>query len=97
MNTDNGCMVYVPQFREKLGWKLFPAQHFDSPEMQGAHDCLNCHVVASFSLLDRLRILVSGEIKVTTKSATENLIGKHETAGGVQVLPPKFLRRTESK
>lgn len=95
--SEGYCQIYVPQMREKIGWKLFPRQHFDSPEMVGAHDCLHCHVVASFSFLDRLRILISGEVKITTKTATEHLIGKHKTLSGVEVLPPKFLRRTDNQ
>lgn len=96
MNADNGIQQYIPQFREKIGWKLFPSNHIDSPRLDNAHDCLHCHVVASFSFLDRLRILISGEVKVTVKTATENLLGAHETATGVEVLPPKYLRRSDS-
>lgn len=91
--SENSACVYVSQWQERLGWRLFPQHHFDSPEMDGAHDCFHCTTVVELSFLDRLRALISGKIKVTTKTATEFQIGKSVTASGVNVSPPKFLDR----
>ena len=100
MNTDNqdGCMQYVPQLREKIGWKLFPPNYVDTPELPAGTiqmDVFHAHTHVHFSFLDRLRILISGNIEVTTKTATENQLGNHVTASCVQVIPPKFLQRRE--
>jgi hypothetical protein len=89
--------VYVPQWHEKLGWKLFPSHHIDLPEMPNRKDGLICHVTVQLSWLDRLRMLISGKLEVTAKTATENVIGANVTATGVSVIPPTWLRRHNDK
>lgn len=54
-------------------------------------DGLVNHTTIEFSFIDRLRILISGKVKVTTKTATEGVIGVHVTASSVSVQPPKPL------
>jgi hypothetical protein len=92
-NDDCGAVQYFPQWQERLGWRLFPSNHIDSPEMQNARDVFVCKTVANLSFIDRLRVLISGKILVTTKTTTENVIGENITASGVTVLPPPYLDR----
>jgi len=91
--SDCYALVYVPQWQEKLGWKLFPSNHIDLPEMPNRKDGLICHVTVQLSWLDRLRMLISGKLDVTAKTATENVIGANVTATGVSVIPPTWLQR----
>jgi hypothetical protein len=108
MNTQNqqesaalapvaGYVEYVPQWQEKLGWKLYPASHVDMPDVPNMHDCLVCRVTVHLSWIDRLRTLISGRMEVSTKTATENVIGKHVTASGVSVRPPTWLDRRNAQ
>lgn len=101
MNTqepiENGCMQYIPQWQEKLGWKLFPNNYTELPEKTGGKDGLHCRIAVSLSRIDRLRTLISGKIEVTAKTTTENLIGKHITNTRVSVRPPAWLDRTNSQ
>lgn len=74
------ALVYVPQWQEKLGWKLFPNTYTEMPEMPDMKDGLVCGITVTLSWLDRLRMLVSGKLEVTAKTATENVIGANVTA-----------------
>lgn len=85
------AMVYVPTLRERIANALFPPSHIDAPEIANQHDVIHTHTEARLSWDDRLRILISGRCRVTTKTATEHQIGNHATAGHFVVLPPLFL------
>lgn len=81
-NTSNFCISYTPTFLEKVGWKLFPAKHCDMPEPHHhlmMRDGLVCRTEVQLSILDRLRVLVSGRVRVETKTTTENQIGWNAT------------------
>lgn len=88
-------MEYIPQWQEKIGRKLFPASYIEWPEMEGAKDGLHCDITVELSMLDRIRVLFSGKLEVTAKTATENLLGAHKTVTGVRVLPPFYLDRID--
>lgn len=85
--------VYVPQWQEKLGWKLFPNSYTEMPGIPKMKDCLVCYVTVHLSWLDRLRMLISGKLEVTAKTTTENVIGENFTNTGVSVRPPAWLDR----
>lgn len=93
----NECLVYVPQWQEKLGWKLFPSVYVDSPELPGMRDVMVSYTHVNLSFLDRIRVLISGKIEVTTKTATENVIGKVSTNCGFSARPPWWLDRIPKK
>jgi phosphoribulokinase len=40
------AMHYVPTFREKIGWKLFPRTWTEHPELTNSKDGLVCRTVA---------------------------------------------------
>lgn len=97
---ENSCAQYVPQWQEKLGWKLFPPTHAEMPEApiggEGwpeARDCLVVRVTINVSWPDRIRLLISGRAIVESKSITEGIIGCNKTNSAAYVLPPQFLDR----
>jgi hypothetical protein len=94
-NSDAECSVYVPQWQEKLGWRLFPAHHIDSPELPCAHDVLVCVSRVHLSWIDRLRVLISGKIEVTSKTTTKGVIGDHISASVFSARPPAWLDRRD--
>lgn len=91
--NDAFVQQYVPQWQEKLGRKLFKKHHIDMPDLPGMKDCLVSRTVAHLSFVDRLKVLISGKIEVTTNTATEHVIGKTFTNSGVSVRPPGWLER----
>lgn len=96
-NCQNHCMVYVPQWQEKLGWKLFPGNYIEWPEMPDGKDAIIHNVEVRLSLVDRFRALISGKLEVVVKTATENVIGETATNSGVTVCPPWYLDRIPKK
>lgn len=92
---ENGCLMYTPQWQEKIGNKLFPSVYVESPELLIQKDVVHCTTVIKFSFIDRIRILVSGEVNVVSKTATENEVGNCKTNSGVFISPPKILRRKD--
>lgn len=72
--------------------KLFPWKPVYAPDVPGDwRDCLTSHTYCELSIGDRIRVLLTGRIEVTTRTLTENKIGNTTTASGCSVLPWKFL------
>jgi hypothetical protein len=97
MNTSNQdtCRSYSPiSFMDRLRWKLYPAAPCRLPEAPATYkDVLVCRVYIGLSLVDRLRVLLSGRLVVESKTVTENEIGGLITGSSVYVRPPSFLER----
>lgn len=93
----NECLIYVPQWQENIGRKLFPNTYVDSPELPGMKDVMVSYTRVHLSFLDRIRVLISGKIEITTKTATENVIGAVTTNCGSSVRPPWWLERIPKK
>jgi hypothetical protein len=92
---------YVPQFWEKVGWRLFPQRHTEAPDATAAgiqaKDCLTIRTEVHLSWLDRIRVIVSGRLRVESKTITENRLGGLSTNSGASVRPPKFLERRDDQ
>jgi hypothetical protein len=86
-------MQYQSQWQERIGRKLFPRVHLDTPSFPEGKDELFCKIVCEFSFLDRLRILLTGRASVETRTVTENMIGAHATSSTAFPLPPKWMER----
>lgn len=72
--------------------KLFPCRHVFAPAAPGDwKDCITMHTVCELSLLDRLRVLLTGRLEVTTRTITENEVGRSVTAADSYVLPWKMF------
>lgn len=98
MSTDStftcGSVEYRPTWRDRVRRRLFPRKHCFAPEAPGRFkDCITIHTVCVLCFWDRLRILATGRLEVTTRTATENEIGEHVTASECSALPPAFLER----
>ncbi len=89
----NYCQEYMPTRLERLGWRFFPSRHCDIPDKVGMHDAVITVTKAELSFADRLRVLISGRVEVQSKTATENLVGSHETNAVFIVRPPTWLDR----
>lgn len=90
-------MQYHSQWQERIGWKLFPAKHCFAPEMDDAHDVLCSGAEVHFSFIDRLKIVLSGIVRVDVRTTTQHIIGECRTEAVGFVAPPKYLQRKEAK
>lgn len=101
----DGCFIQtasedVPSFKTRLRRKIFPSKHGNASQKAIAkdvkfqvRDCYVCRIMAELSMVDRIRILVSGRLVVDTITYTENQIGEHVVGSECWPLPPKFLER----
>ncbi len=73
----NEFAVEMPwTWRERLWHRLLPSLPCPLPSAP-AHfaDCVVVRTVASLSLLDRVRVLLTGCLTVETRTVTENIVG----------------------
>lgn len=92
--TDGLCLSRPWTWKDKLRCKLWPPQHCDLPEAPPTHkDVLVCRVTSELSWLDRLRVLVTGRIRVESRTVTEHEIGDHKTKSVFTALPPRWWDR----
>lgn len=81
-------------WKDKLRCRLFPWNHCDLPEAPATHkDVLICRVISELSLRDRLRVLVTGRIRLESRTVTEHVIGDHKTKSAFMALPPRWWDR----
>lgn len=93
-SSDLLCLSRPWTWKDKLRCRLFPPQHCDLPEAPATHkDVLVCRVTSELSMLDRLRVLITGRIRVESRTVTENVIGNHKTKSVFAALPPKWWDR----
>jgi hypothetical protein len=71
-------------WRDKLRGKCFPRKDhlLEWPDLQGypTADFLSIRTTTHLSFIDRLRVLVSGKLVVSTKTTTQFVIGENKTA-----------------
>lgn len=74
----NEYAVYTPwAWRDRLRNRLLPTRICELPEADARFaDCIVHTTVTHFSLLDRLRILVTGTVRVDSKIVCENMVGR---------------------
>lgn len=90
------AIEHVPTWRDRLRWKLFPRSMCDLPEVPpqtATKDCITIHTVAELSLGDRLRVLFSGRLEVTTRTVTEHEVGNSITSSVAFPLGPRWMER----
>lgn len=75
-----GCMDYEPTLWERLrGW-LFPTKHCHRPNVDfESKDTVVVHSVTKLDLCDRLRVLMTGIVVYSVRTATENEVGRTAT------------------
>lgn len=72
-----GCVEPNRTWRDWLRYKLFPAKHCFRTETDFEfRDCVIVHSVTKLDWTDRLRVLLTGVVCVTTRTMTEHEVGK---------------------
>lgn len=90
----NTTQRWKTDWRDKLRWRLFPAQHCDVPVAPPSYkDCLSCRITVTLSFSARIRLLFSGRLMVDSKTVTENTIGASVTSSVAYPMPIKLLER----
>lgn len=78
-------------WRDRLRMKLYPPDYAITPDAPPAHkDVLISHCFGEISMLDRIRILISGRVKVESRTVTENIIGACVSNTKIYALPPRW-------
>lgn len=82
MNEEQAYFVDSPwTWRERLRFKLFPSEPCPLPDAPAAWaDCVVITTIVHLSVRDRLMLLVSGRIKVETRTVTEHIVGGTKTS-----------------
>ncbi len=86
--------AYTPTWRDKIRRRLFPYRHCQLPDAPSNYaDCITIHTEVVLSWTDRIRAMLSGRFEVTTKTVTENVVGKNITASECYPLPPRIFTK----
>lgn len=76
---------------ERFLWRLYPQKAVEWPKQwRDDMDGLYIGTVVQLSFADRLRVLVSGRLRVTTTTVTEGKLGKHHTFSTASPEPPMW-------
>lgn len=68
------------KFSQRLLLRMFPRNYCELPEAPASYkDVLTCNVTVSLSFVSRLKVLVTGKVRVETKTVCENVIGNYIT------------------
>lgn len=73
---------------------MFPRRNhatIPSDKLKVCKDGYHCNIKVDLSIVDRIRTLLSGRIRVEVRCATEHEIGNHATETSFNVLPFKSL------
>jgi hypothetical protein len=96
-DPDNAEMAFcsTPTRRERVIGRLFPARHVEAafPEWAGNGDCLYTTATVGLSLVDRVRVLLTGRLAVRTVTTCEFLVGRTVSVSESYVEPPSWLSR----
>jgi hypothetical protein len=83
MNDHNNDGCYFAEtpwtWRERLRFKLMPTRYCTVPDGPFL-DCVVTTTIVGLSFVDRLRVLLTGHLRVETKTATEYIVGDCKTA-----------------
>ncbi len=92
-------MALPPDTRKDLlRRKLFPVDPCPLPEAPSTYaDVINIKTSVELSFGQRLRVMLTGRLRVETKTVTENRIGQSITASSAYALPWKFLENKIEK
>lgn len=72
--------------------KIWPWTHQEVGDLPTwAQDAIYCENRVELSFADRLRVLVSGRVRVRSQTLTENKPGRVETVSLAHPLPPSWL------
>lgn len=73
----NGMAMPPRTFKQKVFSVLYPWQHCFAPDAPGEFkDCIHHEVTVVLSFADRVRILFSGHLRVSSRIVTEHTTGQ---------------------
>lgn len=82
----HGYAITKPTWRQRIRRFLFPVELCFPPKAEfDDKDMLITRIVCVFSLIPRLRFLITGRLVVETRTVTENVIGKHAASSACYV------------
>lgn len=78
---------------QRIVGRLFPGRHVEAvfPEWAGRGDVVHQDTTICLSLIDRLRVLVSGRIAVRGRVTCEELVGRTAASAVSYVEPPQWM------
>ena len=84
MNDTHGLIYCQPErdwtWRDKLRSKIFPFIPCPIPESPPSfQDVVITKCRSDLSLIDRLRVLITGKVETETRIVTENMVGQHRS------------------
>jgi len=90
-DVNNGCMIYTPTLAERfwraLGYRCRGVPE-ETPEMEGLRGWMMQTVVWRVSLLDRLRLLIGGRVRVRVLTKTDVEIGEALSVSTFELVSP---------
>jgi hypothetical protein len=85
-------------WRDRLRFKLFPSRHCELPVAPARFaDCVVVKTYISLSIVDRLRVLLTGTLVVETKTVTEHMVGGTVTSSVAYPDVPRKVRRQSAE
>jgi hypothetical protein len=88
---ENGYAVSAPllTWRQRLRLWLLPVRYCPLPAAPASYqDCVVVTTYVALSVADRLRVLLTGQLTVQTRTVTEHVVGESVTASVVYAGPP---------
>lgn len=91
--TDGYALSLDPRpWWKRTAAKMWPWRHLDVPDLpEWAKDAVFVETRVELSFADRLRVLVSGRIRVRSQTLTENAPARCETTSIAHPLPPSWV------
>lgn len=95
MNQDNALSYTdpLPKWKRWIQQKLFPYKYAEFPELpENFKDGVISNVKIEFSIIDRIRLFISGRAELRIITFTENRVGNTSNPeSAFNCSPPKFL------
>lgn len=84
---------------ERFADRLFPTFFIELPQPKpaGVNDVINLDLKKELTLVERLRILVCGRLRVTAMILTQHKVGQRLASGVVYAEPPRWTQRKAVK
>ncbi len=91
--TENAfAMEYKPSLAERLwralGWQPHHADLPETPEVEAMPGWAMTTICIEFSLIDRLRLLLTGRLRLDVRQAMDARVNEVVSASSHEILPP---------
>lgn len=83
--TQGNCLPVQWTWKDRLRARIFPFVPCDLPQAPASFkDVIVTKVKSDLSVVDRIKVLITGKIEIETRVVTENMVGEHRTAAVVR-------------